>query len=103
MKTPIICTNSGGTHEILRGKRSPENLGIGKNGIVLDDVIYNYSVLEEEYAPKIPDKSVDYLLDNCELLKNSKSVIIDSDTHDISLCVDKYEKILSDSICLMKT
>lgn len=103
MKTPIICTNSGGTHEILRGKRDVNSLGIGKNGIVIDDIDYDYSILEEEFAPQIPEKSVNYLLNNLEILKKSNDVELDTSTYNIISCVENYEKILLSASCLVKT
>lgn len=92
-RTPVICTNSGGTHEILRGKRNVNDIGFGKNGIVLPDHSYNFEPNDYDNPLSIPKESfevISSLLDT--ILKNN--VTIDTRTFDISDCVSKYINVI---------
>ena len=76
-KTPVICTNSGGTHELVRG-----------SGIIIpESTPYNFELCDYDNPPDIEVSSFD--------LKD-----IDVGTReDISIAAvaDQYEKVLRET------
>lgn len=98
-RTPVICTNSGGTHEILRGKRDVNDIGIGKNGIVLPDEEYNFKPMNYDDPPKLSDDAYSVLLDSIDSIKN-KSIEIDTSVFELSNCVDDYIKVMKSVVHL---
>ncbi len=82
-ETPVICTNSGGTSELLIGNEN------NKNGLVLDDVVFNFELSDYDNPPSIPD----YDMKKLETFLSSK-IVIENSHLDIKLCANSYAKML---------
>jgi hypothetical protein len=86
MKCPVICNNTGGTHELVRPS----------GGIVLDiDAPYNYEPTNLYATPKIDRKLVAYAMYNCIL----KRPTITYDHVHIDTVANKYHQIFKEALC----
>lgn len=74
-ETPVICSSSGGTHEI-----------VGSNGIVIEDAAYGFELMDYNRPPIFPIPDVKTF----DLSKKQ----IDMSSIDIRLCAEKYLDVL---------
>lgn len=87
-ETPVICGDSGGTHELIvnRGSILLNDRRISNNGIVLNDVKYNYELMDYDRPPSFP------ILDDLRLDLSKQKV--DIDHLSIERCALRYKRIL---------
>lgn len=94
-ETPVVCTSSGGTSEILGGRK--------ENGWIIPDAPYSYELMDYDRPPQVPDFDVQGLLDSVIEHRN-KGVKPDIGHLDISLCAERYlrvfEEVLVPSVSL---
>ena len=78
--TPVICTDSGGTHELLGNE--------GKNGIVIADSHYDFELVDYDNPPKI--QMTDQYIDV------SRKPSFDTSHLDIKDCAQKYLELFDE-------